>query len=281
MTAAADRISGASSRLRRRPTSSRIGGGSSSMASAIRSHTPSGASVPLLASSAATSGARPPRRGSGGSPAGALDRRGLVGVDRVEAVGAQQLLDLVVRELGHDCSPAGRRPTCQLRAQPPQAGPDPALHRALGLLRARRRPRGRCGRRSRRARSPAAPRRQRRHRLLDLVERRSGPTPRARGRSRPRRCAAASRSSRRRRDVSARSRSTERPWHWASRYERRRAAARVELLGLVPQPEEHLLHDLLGQRGVVEQAPGQAEHRAGVAPVRLGQRVLLVPADRA
>ena len=32
--------------------------------------------------------------------------------------------------------------------------------------------------------------------------------------------------------------------------------------------------------GVAEQPPGQAEHRAGVAAVGLGQRVLLVAADR-
>ena len=58
-----------------------------------------------------------------------------------------------------------------------------------------------------------------------------------------------------------------------------RAPLRIELLGLVPDAEEHLLHDLLGQGGVDEQPPGQREHRAGVAPVGLGQRLLAVAAD--
>ena len=58
-----------------------------------------------------------------------------------------------------------------------------------------------------------------------------------------------------------------------------RAPLGVELLGLVPEAEEHLLHDLLGEGGVDEQPPGQAEHGAGVAPVGLGERLLAVAAD--
>ena len=55
-----------------------------------------------------------------------------------------------------------------------------------------------------------------------------------------------------------------------------RAAVGVEPLRLVPQPQEHLLHDLLGLRLVAQQPLGEPEHRAGVAAVHLGQRVLLV-----
>ena len=58
-----------------------------------------------------------------------------------------------------------------------------------------------------------------------------------------------------------------------------RAALGVELLRLVPEAQEHLLHDLLGEGGVDQQAPGQGEDGAGVAAVRLGQRVLAVAAD--
>ena len=53
----------------------------------------------------------------------------------------------------------------------------------------------------------------------------------------------------------------------------------VELLGTVPQPEEHLLDDLFGQRPVDEQAAGEGEDRAGVAAVGLGQGLLAVAAD--
>ncbi len=59
-----------------------------------------------------------------------------------------------------------------------------------------------------------------------------------------------------------------------------RAATGIELVRIVPEPQEHLLHDLLGERGVVEQPPGQAEDGPGVTPVGLGQRVLVVAADR-
>ena len=57
------------------------------------------------------------------------------------------------------------------------------------------------------------------------------------------------------------------------------AALGVEALRAVPEPEEDLLQDLLGQHLVVEQAPGEGEGGAGVAPVGLGQRVLAPSPD--
>ena len=43
--------------------------------------------------------------------------------------------------------------------------------------------------------------------------------------------------------------------------------------------QEHLLHDLLGERGVDQQALGQGEHGPGVATVGLGEGVLAIAAD--
>ena len=73
----------------------------SSMASAMRSHTPVGRIGVVVGEQRRDL----PQLGHLGTAPGAvrqvrLDRLGLVGVDRVEAVRAQQLLDLVVRELG-------------------------------------------------------------------------------------------------------------------------------------------------------------------------------------
>src|SRR5207244_689883 len=53
-----------------------------------------------------------------------------------------------------------------------------------------------------------------------------------------------------------------------------RPALGIELLGLVPEPEEHLLDDLLGHARVDQQPTGEREDRARVTPVRLGERVL-------
>ncbi len=58
-----------------------------------------------------------------------------------------------------------------------------------------------------------------------------------------------------------------------------RAPGGVEPLRVVPQPQEHLLHHLLGQGLVGQQAPGQPEDGAGVAAVGLGQRLLAVAPD--
>jgi len=55
-----------------------------------------------------------------------------------------------------------------------------------------------------------------------------------------------------------------------------RPTARIELLGFVPEAQEHLLHDLLSHRVVVEQSAGQTEDRAGVPAIRLRQRFLLI-----
>ena len=54
----------------------------------------------------------------------------------------------------------------------------------------------------------------------------------------------------------------------------------VVAVRFVPEPDEHLLHDLLGPGMVVEQSLGQPEGGAGVASIRLGERGLLIPTDR-
>ena len=54
---------------------------------------------------------------------------------------------------------------------------------------------------------------------------------------------------------------------------------RVEPVGAVPEAQEHLLHDLLGQFLVAQQAAGERERRTGVAAVRLGQGVLPPASD--
>ena len=48
----------------------------------------------------------------------------------------------------------------------------------------------------------------------------------------------------------------------SSRYVRERSPRRVEAVGLVPEPEEHLLHDLLGQRAIADDAAREPERRA-------------------
>ena len=58
-----------------------------------------------------------------------------------------------------------------------------------------------------------------------------------------------------------------------------RAAARVELLGVVPEAEEHLLDDLLGERVVVEHPHREAERGVAVAAEHLGQRLLSEAGD--
>ena len=53
----------------------------------------------------------------------------------------------------------------------------------------------------------------------------------------------------------------------------------VEPLGLVPEAQEHLLHDLFGAIGVDEHPPGQAVDRGAVAVVELLERPLVRAAD--
>ena len=48
------------------------------------------------------------------------------------------------------------------------------------------------------------------------------------------------------------------------------APAGIELLGVVPEPEEHLLDDLLGQGPVVEDPDREPERGVAVAAVGLG-----------
>ncbi len=54
-----------------------------------------------------------------------------------------------------------------------------------------------------------------------------------------------------------------------------RSPIRVVLLGVLPQAEEDLLGDLFGQRLVAQDSPGEALHGPGVAPVGLGESLLL------
>ena len=58
------------------------------------------------------------------------------------------------------------------------------------------------------------------------------------------------------------------------------ASAGIELLGVVPEPEEHLLDDLLGQGPVVEDPDREPERGVAVAAVGLAQRFLAEPGDR-
>src|SRR5262249_19721338 len=54
----------------------------------------------------------------------------------------------------------------------------------------------------------------------------------------------------------------------------------VETLGIVPQPEEHLLHDFLREGSITEDAVGQPERGPGLALVRLFERLGPEPPDR-
>ena len=58
------------------------------------------------------------------------------------------------------------------------------------------------------------------------------------------------------------------------------ASAGIELLGVVPEPEEHLLDDLLGQGPVVEDPNREPERGVAVPAVGLAQRFLAEPGDR-
>src|SRR5207248_5078680 len=53
----------------------------------------------------------------------------------------------------------------------------------------------------------------------------------------------------------------------------------VEAVGLLPETEENLLGDLLGQGLLGEEPTGQGEHRPSVAAVGLGQRFLVIARD--
>ena len=58
------------------------------------------------------------------------------------------------------------------------------------------------------------------------------------------------------------------------------SACLLESLRLLPQAEEHLLHHLFGHRAVPQHPGAQREDRAGMTPVRFGERVAFVPGDR-
>ncbi len=58
-----------------------------------------------------------------------------------------------------------------------------------------------------------------------------------------------------------------------------RAATGVEPLGVLPQLEEDLLHQLLGQGPVAQDTHREAEGGVAVAAVHLGQRRLAEPGD--
>ena len=137
-----------------RGRSRRIGGAVSSRASAMRSHRPSGASPPLLPSSAATPRGRAPRPGSAGSPRGAPRpapaRRGRRRRARRRR-GAPRPRRASCSLTGH--LPARRRRArCAVAAGRTGSGSSPCPRAG----RAGPPPHGRCGRRSRPGRSPAA-----------------------------------------------------------------------------------------------------------------------------
>ena len=100
----------------------------------MRSHTASGARVPVKASIVATSRCSRTSWAARGSTAQELlDLGPFVVVDGVEGVGAQQLVHLV----GVSSVLTHRHPgRAQLASQAAQPRSDPALHRALGARRA-------------------------------------------------------------------------------------------------------------------------------------------------
>jgi hypothetical protein len=57
-------------------------------------------------------------------------------------------------------------------------------------------------------------------------------------------------------------------------------ATSPELRRTVPQPEEHLLDDLLGERTIADDAAGKPERRGSMTPVHLRQRVVTKAPDR-
>ena len=167
----------------------------------------------------------------------------------------------------------------QLGAQALQPGSDAALHRALRLVQQVRDLTVGVAAEVGQGDGLALDVGELVERLLDVLGHGEVDAPRARGRSPPRRCGGASRSSR-----SAPGRLGPQQVDRAAvalgeQVGAQRAPLGVELLGLVPDAEEHLLHDLLGEGRVDEQALGQREHGAGVAPVGLGEGVLAVAAD--
>ena len=58
-----------------------------------------------------------------------------------------------------------------------------------------------------------------------------------------------------------------------------RPAPRIEPLRVVPEAEEHLLDDLLGQRAIVQHPHREPEGGVAVAAVGLGERLLAEPGD--
>ena len=69
------------------------------------------------------------------------------------------------------------------------------------------------------------------------------------------------------------------PCTWASRNTRIDPAGRVEATGITPHADEHLLHDFFAQRPIAEHAAGEAEARARVPAVQLGERLLITHTD--
>ena len=84
----------------------------------------------------------------------------------------------------------------------------------------------------------------------------------------------ASRSSRRRREVSERSRSTDRPCVWASRKARSEPRSGSNFSGWFQRRRKTSWTTSSAMPGIDQQPPGEREDRARVAAVRLGQRVL-------
>ncbi len=58
------------------------------------------------------------------------------------------------------------------------------------------------------------------------------------------------------------------------------ASGRVDALGTPPQPGEYVLDDLFGQPADRQHPEGDVEQAAPVAPVELGECLLVVPLDR-
>ena len=215
-------------------------------------------------------GARPARPGTGGTRRCSLELGGLVGVDGVGGVGAEQVLEVSVVP-GHVGAPSSS--SARRRRGPPGCGSSPCPRAPQGWPR----PPCRCSRRSRQSTMASAGPGQLTRRAAHLVRTR-GPRPRARGRSRPGRCA------RRRAPGGAggllRADQVDRPTVRLGQQERtQRAPVGVRSGRLAPQPQEHLLHDLLGGGVVAEEAPGETvdappwrRNTSARRPARSGRR---------
>ena len=205
-----------------------------------------------------------------------VDRLALFGVESVEGIGAEQLLQLVV---GHGCSPARPRPEIsELAVHALEAATDPALHGPLGLAEDRGHlPVGvaaKIGELDRLALVVGKAAEDLAHLVGndDVADLALEVVTTARGLPRLALLPASARLL------------CPHQVHGAAvglgeQVRPEGPPLGVEAVGRVPEPHEHLLHYLFGRRLVAQQPLGQAEDGSGMATVDLGERVLPVARD--